>query len=221
MKTNEILFKLLRPADPKEKNLQDWEDFLNTVDENILWYPSAWDDFNDLLYKYSELGPTAPSLFIHTDYFPGENLYDFILIENSQMQRDQDRPIFKNNKTIELLPVTGIVNKIQYDKIDLYLAVLLASANNQNDILRQLQNNFPPPPQDGIGAIFQPITFPQLIQKGTNPNMQLVNRIFLMEIYINQSFTKNVIYFFYDSICFLEKIIIQSGIKISNIWTKH
>lgn len=45
----------------------------------IAWYPSAGDDFRDLLYlnpKFSELKPATtaepetPDLFLHTDYFP-------------------------------------------------------------------------------------------------------------------------------------------------------
>jgi len=45
----------------------------------IAWYPSAGEDFRDLLYlhpKFSEIEPTfepepeSPDIFLHTDYFP-------------------------------------------------------------------------------------------------------------------------------------------------------
>src|SRR5271157_4235922 len=45
----------------------------------IAWYPSAGEDFRDLLYlnrKYSEINPPSspepppPDIFLHTDYFP-------------------------------------------------------------------------------------------------------------------------------------------------------
>ena len=48
-----------------------WEDFLNKVDDNISWYPSAGLDFRDIAFlENSELNQTGikPSCYIHTDY---------------------------------------------------------------------------------------------------------------------------------------------------------
>lgn len=48
----------------------------------IAWYPSAGEDFRDLLYlsqKYAEVNPApkpeplCPNIFLHTDYFPHES----------------------------------------------------------------------------------------------------------------------------------------------------
>lgn len=48
----------------------------------VAWYPSAGEDFRDLLYltqKYSEINPASkpeppqPDIFLHTDYFPNSS----------------------------------------------------------------------------------------------------------------------------------------------------
>ncbi len=74
-------FELLNALNGKNKGA--FADFLarrKTV-PNICWYPSAGEDFRDLLYlspaygnfhKASEADPTFPDLYLHTDYFPNK-----------------------------------------------------------------------------------------------------------------------------------------------------
>lgn len=62
----------------------------------IAWYPSAGEDFRDLLYLHSGYSaynpgtgfdPKAPDLFLHTDYYPWDNstfLKDSILVDDGR-----------------------------------------------------------------------------------------------------------------------------------------
>lgn len=67
-------------AGSSDNLLNRWLDAL-TVDPRIAWYPSAGQDFRDLLFlgggyaqrfAGSEADPPPPNIFIHTDYFPWE-----------------------------------------------------------------------------------------------------------------------------------------------------
>lgn len=57
---------------------QRWIDRLDH-DPRIAWYPSAGEDFRDLMYlhpRFRELLPASqpePSIFLHSDYFPWES----------------------------------------------------------------------------------------------------------------------------------------------------
>ncbi len=61
--------------------LRNWLDWLNRLDHEprIAWYPSAGEDFRDLMYLHPEFRerspaaqpePPAPDIFLHSDYFP-------------------------------------------------------------------------------------------------------------------------------------------------------
>lgn len=84
MPNREIINRLLKPkqtGNPEVDlhNAQKWEEFLNTVDDKISWYPSAASDFRDVVFlNNTEFNITElyPSVYIHTDL----NLpYDMIL----------------------------------------------------------------------------------------------------------------------------------------------
>jgi len=63
----------------KDGKLKKWLDDFNG-EPRIAWYPSAGEDFRDLLYLHSEFAkkehadhqpePKSPDIFLHTDYFP-------------------------------------------------------------------------------------------------------------------------------------------------------
>jgi hypothetical protein len=73
--------KLLRTLNGKNKGR--FSEFLNelTSEPEIAWYPSAGEDFQDLIllndrYSKKEIGNAAcaaPDIFLHTDYFPWKN----------------------------------------------------------------------------------------------------------------------------------------------------
>ncbi len=69
MTNRKILDKLLKPKDLRNSsNVEKWKEFLNTVDENISWYPSAFEDFRDIIrLNNSNLIKDEPSVYIHTD----------------------------------------------------------------------------------------------------------------------------------------------------------
>lgn len=78
----------------------------------IAWYPSAGEDFRDILYlnpKYGELHPglsedvRPPDIFLHTDYFPWE--YSNFL--DSKTIRDDGRTYISID-TIEELPMCNL-----------------------------------------------------------------------------------------------------------------
>ncbi len=63
----------------KNGSFKAFIDGFNDTDPVIAWYPSAGQDFRDVMYcsaAYSSFNPasvqepTAPDLYIHTDYFP-------------------------------------------------------------------------------------------------------------------------------------------------------
>ena len=66
----DILRRLLTPKEKENKHHQElWNKFLNTVDENISWYPSAGEDFRDIIrINNSDKIKEKPSVYIHTDY---------------------------------------------------------------------------------------------------------------------------------------------------------
>lgn len=62
--------------------LRDWIDRLDR-EPRIAWYPSAGEDFRDLMYLHPRFRqrspamqpePPAPDIFLHSDYFPWESL---------------------------------------------------------------------------------------------------------------------------------------------------
>jgi len=69
MGNREILDKLLKPKDlSNSSNVEKWKEFLNAVDENISLYPSAFEDFRDIIrLNNSNLIKDEPSVYIHTD----------------------------------------------------------------------------------------------------------------------------------------------------------
>jgi len=88
---------------PFKRWLQDLK-----VEPRIAWYPSAGEDFRDLLYLHpnylptsrnSSLVPPCPNIFLHTDYFPWENSR---FLDNSSIHLDDRTSIFV--KSIEELP---------------------------------------------------------------------------------------------------------------------
>jgi hypothetical protein len=84
-----------------------WLDNFNG-EPRIAWYPSAGEDFRDLLYlspKYSEINPASqpeplsPDIFLHTDYFPwGAPTF----LDNQTIRLDDHTNI--SAKSIEELP---------------------------------------------------------------------------------------------------------------------
>lgn len=92
MENKEILKRLLKPVDPGNEG--KWEEFLNTLDDNISWYPSAGLDFRDVLFLYNNgfnCTPLIPSVYIHTD----EQLpYDII---NKKVEVERGIEVIINN----------------------------------------------------------------------------------------------------------------------------
>jgi len=82
------LFSLLTP-----KNKIVYNEFINSLPDNIklLWYPSAGEDFRDLLFtheKYEHKMEQMPDLYIHSDYYPWE-----------QSKFLDNRIVYKDGKT--------------------------------------------------------------------------------------------------------------------------
>jgi hypothetical protein len=91
--------------------LRKWLDSFKG-EPHIAWYPSAGEDFRDLLYlnpKYSEINPPSnpepppPDIFLHTDYFPGSSPR-FL---NNQVIRPDKRTTI-TIKSIEELPCCNL-----------------------------------------------------------------------------------------------------------------
>ena len=77
--TNAYIFKkLVKPVKPADNPL--WENFLETVREDVLWNPHSNGTFEDLGFHYSGLSPefTEPSLHIHTSAFPNLNFLELL-----------------------------------------------------------------------------------------------------------------------------------------------
>jgi hypothetical protein len=75
MANREILNRLLTPVhtgnpDVDLVNVEKWKEFLDNVNENISWYPSAGFDFYDIYILNNELNRTniTPSVYIHSDF---------------------------------------------------------------------------------------------------------------------------------------------------------
>ncbi|MBF0238958.1 MAG: hypothetical protein HQM12_14750 [SAR324 cluster bacterium] len=84
--------------------------WLNAFDgePRIAWYPSAHDDFRDLMYlhpQYAQMNPASkpepspPDIFLHTDYYPWKRASFF---ENSIIYSDKRTVV--SVKSIEELP---------------------------------------------------------------------------------------------------------------------
>ena len=88
---------------PFKRWLEDLRD-----EPRIAWYPSAGEDFRDMLYlslnylktrRNSALFPPCPNIFLHTDYFPWENSK---FLDNQFVHVDDRTSIFV--RSIEELP---------------------------------------------------------------------------------------------------------------------
>jgi hypothetical protein len=84
-----------------------WLDRLDH-EPRIAWYPSAGEDFRDLMYLHpgfrelspaSQPEPAAPSLFLHSDYFPWESSH---FLDSSWLYGDHRTSV--HVRTIEELP---------------------------------------------------------------------------------------------------------------------
>jgi hypothetical protein len=75
----------------------------------IAWYPSAGDDFRDLLYlstAYSkwnpvEHEPSPPDFFLHTDYFPWKSS---TFCDSYNIHKDERTKVSIRDREIEELP---------------------------------------------------------------------------------------------------------------------
>jgi len=76
MNNRELLKTLLYPKVSIYEN--KWLSFLNSVNEDVLWYLSADFDFSDIAILNSKLNSTniSPSVYFHTDFRYNEDLFD-------------------------------------------------------------------------------------------------------------------------------------------------
>jgi hypothetical protein len=215
----EVISNLLKPSEPQDE--MKWTDFLKTVDDNILWYPSAGSDFTDLIFRFSGISVAkSPSLFIHTDYFPSEKLYKFI--KTGERIHDNFLEIDLLEK-IELKPTDeNFVQEINYELLPYSLAVILATANRDEIVLEKLRT------RNKESLLSKPFKnmrekiYSDYVTIGKKPEPELVNKIFLLHIRLPQySHTKYLIYAFYDNVFFQRKFIVEGGLKLSNIFNSN
>jgi hypothetical protein len=215
----DILRSLLTPVDSQNDDIKNrWEEFLKTVDENILWYPSAGNDLNDLSFRFSGLlqQDVCPSAIIHTDYFADEYLFNFITqgvpIKNGDTEYLQDLSM-----ELTLLPNVGIPD-INYNHLSFRTATILACATINENILTAL-GNFPRPRPRILHL--SPKGYDDWVKEGRSK--KLITKVFLLKIYESKSASSNfkyVIYAFYDNVLFLNRFIIESGLKLSTIYNE-
>jgi len=79
---------------------------------SVAWYPSAGEDFRDLLYlnpKFSEIEPASktepksPDIFLHTDFFPWSSS---TFLDNRTIHKDDHTTV--SVKSIEELPACNL-----------------------------------------------------------------------------------------------------------------
>ena len=189
MTNKEILSSLLTPVKPEGNEL--WENFLEIVDENLLWFPSSRSNFNDLNFRFSGISETIkyPTVYIHTCAIPSIDMY--LLIRKA-------KPVIKDTFRIDLEDITELQGigwnyrtDINYKILGYHEATMIASALEDRQVLKLLRSAEPKTDIEnlvGIASLLRGLSYEDCVKKGKQVPFVLVGKTYLLKVRLCPSF---------------------------------